>query len=370
MYKSLVCYGALSASPFVCAAEFVAIDRGGIRAEVFATAQNGATVGWALGPSGVSDVEAVMYLSGIGLSTLSNPSGSGMVAPYAISADASVIAGEWESDSGSRRPVVWHNGVATMIGSSGVGKAFAVSSDGSTVAGWINTTGVNSPDGNRAFVYKGTTLTQILPWASYANGVNADGSVVVGFDSVGAFRWSQSGGATYLSSLGGSAYAMAITPDASKIVGHSYLLGTTGSRHAVLWNNEVLTDLGTHGGSSSEAYSISNDGKFVGGMWFDSATSSEVAFIWDAEHGMRKLEDVLSAAGLNLSGLKLAETKAIATDGTNYYFSGIGWAGSTEKGFFASVAVTAIPEPSHYGVAVALAGFVMARRRRRRVHCS
>jgi probable HAF family extracellular repeat protein len=112
---------------------------------------------------------------------------------------------------------------------------------------------------------------------SQANGVSADGSVVVGESSSAAgfeaFRWTEATGMVGLGDLPG-------------------------------------------GDFSSEALGVSADGSVIVGV-SNTASGSE-AFLWDAANGMRNLRDVLISQGADLSGWNLGSATgvAVAPDGT------------------------------------------------------
>ncbi|MCP9450143.1 MAG: VPLPA-CTERM sorting domain-containing protein, partial [Nitrospira sp.] len=118
--------------------------------------------------------------------------------------------------------------------------------------------------------------------SSWADGVSADGSVVVGVSSFStgwqAFRWTQGGGMTGLGVL--------------------------------------------PGGSESWAFGVSADGSVVVGR-SDSNTGDQ-AFIWDQSRGMRSLLDVLIAdygLGSQVTGWRLERATAISPDGRHI----VGW---------------------------------------------
>src|SRR5262249_40649458 len=46
------------------------------------------------------------------------------------------------------------------------------------------------------------------------------------------------------------------------------------------------------------------------------------AFIWDAQHGMRDLNDVLTGLGVNLNGWVLTEARGLSADGTTIVGNG------------------------------------------------
>ena len=132
---------------------------------------------------------------------------------------------------------------------------------------------------------------------SYAYGVSADGSVVVGLgnsNTGGAFRWTLTNGMQGLGALSGSANAYStaygVSADGSVVVGWS---DSTSGRRAFRWTSGgAMQDLGTlPGRTSSEAQDVSADGSVVVGYSSSSSGSSAVhrAFRWTAVGGMQDL---------------------------------------------------------------------------------
>jgi|SRR5215468_3918196 len=104
---------------------------------------------------------------------------------------------------------------------------------------------------------------------------------------------------------------------------------------------------------STVPYAVSQDGSVIVGQ------SGGVAFIWDARDGMRRLDDVLSGLGVDLSGWSLKEARGISSYGSTIVREGTNPAGNRDGW------IAVIPEPSTgllFGVGLA----VLAASRRRR----
>jgi probable HAF family extracellular repeat protein len=336
-----------------------------------------------------------------------------------VSDDGSVVAGysatgtngvafRWTAAGGIES-------LGRVAGRSGGTAARAVSADGTTVVGDGNTGANTVPEAFRWTRSGGAvglgTFGGHATDLSIAEGVSADGSVVVGLSTGGgrieAFRWSGPTGLVGLGTLPGAptqwSSATDITRDGSVIVGTSDSL--TGHR-AVRWTSigiEAIDQLS--GAVGSYAYAVSGDGSVVVGSviaaegelpsafrWTEGAGmkllrqgpagdkeySTDVsadgsivvgradfgAFIWDPIHGMRNLRTVLeSDYGLTeqLRGWRLGMAYAISADGTAIVGSGSNPQGR-EEGFIAI-----IPEPS--ALAVASVGALLLLPRRRHVVC-
>src|SRR5262245_238648 len=147
-----------------------------------------------------------------------------------------------------------------------------------------------------------TPLGSLRPGCSFcseANGVSADGSVVVGdadyLINREAFRWTSAGGMVGLGDLpGGDFYsnANAVSADGSVIVGNS---SSASGLEAFRWTSGGgMVGLGyLPGWVESSAYGASADGSvIVGNTSFSSSSLNGQAFRWTSAGGMVGLGDL------------------------------------------------------------------------------
>lgn len=296
-----------------------------------------------------------------------------------VSADGAVVVGSatvasWASGpTPYRQAFRWTGGQITALGilpghasPDAHSEARAVSADGAVVVGF-STSGY----GVEAFRWAGGAMTGLgfLPggvW-SWAYGVSADGSIVVGIGDSStsvngpeAFRWVD-GVMTGLGYLPGKSLSNAYdtSADGSVVVGDSGD-GLTGAE-AYRWVGGVMTGLGDLPGGDfrSTATSVSADGSVVVGN--SSGGDVDEAFIWTETKGMERLFDVLVENGATgLTGWHLNNVR-ISGDGKWVVGWGINPAGETQA-FLANISPVPVPPAVYlFGSALGLMG-VMRRK--------
>ncbi len=182
------------------------------------------------------------------------------------------------------------------LGSDNYSFAEGVSADGGVVVGLAR-------DANfriRAFRWTGSGGIQDLGTlgggdSAGARGVSADGSVVVGWAKDAAygeraFRWTAAGGLQDLGSIGASgnrAAACDVSANGSVVVGEAR--NNEFQARAFRWTAAGgMQDLGTLGGIDATAFGVSADGAVVVGSSSNAAGQAR-AFRWTAADGMQDL---------------------------------------------------------------------------------
>lgn len=188
-------------------------------------------------------------------------------------------------------------------------RANGISGDGSVVVGRSDHLDLDDPNIGEAYRWTrdgGMVGLGYLPdfaENSHATDVSGDGSVVVGFSSwnfnlfAEAFRWTNGGGMVGLGVPAGgiSSFARGVSADSSVVVGYSDL--ASGKGEAFRWTSEDdMVGLGDLEGGNifSEASDVSADGSVVVGR--SESASGDEAFRWTSEHGMVGLGDLAGGA--------------------------------------------------------------------------
>jgi probable HAF family extracellular repeat protein len=253
------------------------------------------------------------------------PGGALLAITYGVSTDGTVVVGRSESTLGFEA-FRWTasggmQGLGDLAGGSFSSTAYAASANGEVIVG-----DGQSAAGQEPFRWTsagGMVGLGLLPGdtGGFGSSVSADGSVVVGLSSDGltpqAFRWTSAGGMVGLGDLPGGAF----------------------------W---------------SVAHDVSADGSVVVG---DStgATGGGEAFIWDAVHGMRRLETVLeNEHGLDLTGWSLWDATSISADGRTIVGTGQNPDGFTEGWVAVLPAAPAVPALGRTALAALIALLLLA----------
>jgi probable HAF family extracellular repeat protein len=275
------------------------------------------------------------------LGAFANPTGYTSSEAHAASADGSVIVGvsirpESLNENGSpfRTTPTGLEYLGGLGGSEG-GWAYAVTPDGSVIAGSMCAPNFDYV----AFSWRSPgppvpLLSVNNQVSASAHAVSENGRIFGGSVSIGSFSnrraalWGDGGFTiTLLPPLcaNGLSTILAMTPDGSTQVGQSCATATK-------WTDGAITSLGTiPNGQAFTVYlatAVSADGNTIVGLGnYDPNSSAGSAFIWDPVHGMRDLNLVAAAAGVNLNGFHMYYARGISADGLSivgYGFSQIG----------------------------------------------
>ena len=251
-----------------------------------------------------------------------------------LSSDGSVAAGFVTDFSWSTQSFRWTLEDGREI--IGPGTASAISNDGTVIAG----TYVIDETNNKKAAYRWTRATGVVslgndlhPNSSFAQGISGDGSVVVGYacDPCEAFRWTEETGMVGLGDFGNDpirdSRAFGVSDDGSVVVG--YGIGDDGMQASRWTSEEGMQALGFVPGDGihdSFATAASSDGStIVGYIGNDFSGVYDGPFIWNADDGMQRLQEVLIndyGLGLQLDDWTLIGASDISADGRTIVGSG------------------------------------------------
>ena len=242
-----------------------------------------------------------------------------------------------------------------------VGEGFDEAEDGSVAVRWVD--GIIEPLPN-----PGGTPGQPPYLRSSAYAVSDDGSVIAGrikergkVNTV-PFRWTEAGGYQFLPSrkLAGNGQAEDMSADGSIIIGYGQ---TNEGSEAFSWTEAGgMVSLGDlEGGTlvTSGALSCSSDASVIVGYGTDA--TGRKAVIWSDGLGIRSLQDVLvneHGLGNALDGWTLTEATGVSADGIWIVGRAVNPEGRNEA------FIAAVPEPACLSL-LAVAALALGRGRRR-----
>jgi predicted outer membrane repeat protein len=314
---------------------------GGVNSEARAVSADGSAV---VGSSNTATKQqGYLWTVTGGMTPLPRPVGLDMCWAGDISADGRAVSG-WGGSSFSTavgwEGILWKDGaVADRLALPGTGiLAGGISGDGKTLIGSM-TTVVNNQVMNRAFLWTqeggyfdlGGLVDPGSRTTPYA--ISQDGKVVTVEcinDALGTrtvFYWSAGTGVV---PLDGVFTAAALSRDGSVIVG---TVPGTSMFQAFRWTAAdgvvpIDTPIPDH---QAHARGVSGDGSIVVGFIESNQDETRDAFIWDASHGMRILQDLLETEyGVNLAGWRLLVAWDISDDGTTIVGRGLNPQGAEE----------------------------------------
>ncbi len=245
----------------------------------------------------------------------------------------------------------------------------AINYDGTVAGGFVNQSFMGGSDAVIWTAANGLQNIGVMPGGNEASftDVTNDGSRFVGYGHDPVRRpiaWDAGNGFQILVSAAGSngaGIAIDIAADGSAIAG---ALEFDNIPRPVFWDSTGTANvLGLWSGyAAGEAIGVANGASIVVGNWREDEFADELrslAFIWDAEHGSRPLQDVLLLDyGIQLDGWTLNTVSHITPDGLTIVGAGLNPMGELEA--FKVV----IPSPAGFA-AFTLAGLgALARRRR------
>ena len=260
----------------------IALEMPGTVVSATATGLNNADkiVGYAEYVDGVT--RAVMWQGGsfVGIAEYPQLGASGA---FGVGPTGLVVGGGFVNPLSEEQALTWTGVVPAMIGEIGVESAALAINDNDQIVGWMRPGGGDL----RAFLYDGDEMTDlgVLPdgVASVATSINDDGEVagyceVQGEESgTFAFKWDGIE-MTNLGTLGSDtsqAFGMNL---ADYVVGSSILIGT-GDLNAVLWRPDRQINLnslllpGSGWDYLAEGTGINNQGQIVGWGYIDGSVS-------------------------------------------------------------------------------------------------
>ncbi len=304
--------------------------------------------------------EAFRWTQAGGMAGLGFLPGGSFSQAQAVNADGAVVVGFGNATgtSGFRKAFRWTQtggmvdlGFLRPPGQPGgvFSEAFGVNADGTVVVGFGSSFSVLDPDAFRWTPAGGLADLFGLGNFSQAQGVNADGTIAVGFGDTGALlrnveaiRWTQAGPAGLGFLPGGiNSEAFGVNAKGTVVVGFGDATGT--GAEAFRWTQAGgMMGLGfLTGGTTSQALGVNADGAVVVGFG-NAAGISQEAFRWTQTDGMQSVQALLTAKGVSTTGWTLTDAQGVSADGQVIVGFGTDPNGRTQ-GWIANLGPTFVP---------------------------
>ena len=274
--------------------------------------------------------------------------GEGCGGPLSISGDGTTIVGCEIDGDGNQNAAKWLGGTSWQnLGSEAgavpcgnlLSQPYGVNQDGSLAVGLLWRAMVCHANGGTWDLVNGGPAT-VLPTlfdgpATRGNAVNADGSVIVGWQDQPtgqrtAAKWVNTVPELILTDSGEfNGEALAVSADGKTIVGIGYASGS----EAWIWRARGgVVPIGISGNNKGEfgAVDVSDDGKVVVGF-IRKGLFKETAFIWRYGRGAAYLDQFLKKHGAVIpDGWNLNVGSVISPDGNTIYGWGFNPGGQVE----------------------------------------
>jgi uncharacterized membrane protein len=274
------------------------------------------------------DVDAGTFedIGGFRVGTPSISDDGTKIASTALDTDGSVKAAIHQNNAWTLLPPVPGSTPCTQDGPPTYNSAWDISGDGSTVVG-LSYGDACFRGGVRAFKWTAAGGSVALPkFSSFnnmsrANGVNYNGSVIVGLDESISGIWRgaywQNGVVKLITRNGQSVLsAVDVSRDGQYVVGQSSLPATSNSawRYPVGAMNVELIGLFT-GYNNSVTNAISDDHSVITGYTSSNTTGAFTPTIWTAGLHWSSFNTFLLAQGVNLTDAVMLGATAMSADG-------------------------------------------------------
>jgi probable HAF family extracellular repeat protein len=325
---------------------------GGTTSQARAINDSGQVVGYASLP-GDSASDAFLWSNGK-MTDLGSLDGEGSAA-LAINNSGQVVGFTAEPE-GAIQAFLYSNGTMTDLGPPGgyYSEAEGINNSGQIVGVFASPVDLN----DHAFLYSGGQMIQLTKGPGSASAINDSGQVVGndGFDGETGFLYS-GGTMTNLPTLTGpnGANEPHAINDSGQIAGSSYPSTGVG-RHAALFFDGTITDLGVLGGGDgdgeSDAYGINSSGQMVGFTLANGQVGPH-AFLY-SDGVMTDLNSLIPAN----SGWTLTFAFGINDSGEI-----VGY-GTNPSGLTQAFLLTPVPEPASAGMFILGTCIILARQRR------